>query len=145
MDILKKELIKKNNLKAETQKKERNLITAFNSQKPIVKLKNKQFVEKTEIFYFKDGEVDLEISQKMKINEYVTQIKNKPIKIEIKPAYISKSENKKNSKQLAKSRSLLIRAYLVKLGISHNRIKILLEDTDSSVSINEVTINFIEL
>ena len=54
-----------------------------------VKLKNKQFVEKTEIFYFKDGEVDLEISQKMKINEYVTQIKNKPIKIEIKPAYIS--------------------------------------------------------
>ena len=81
----------------------------------------------------------------MKINEYVTQIKNKPIKIEIKPAYISKSKNKKNSKQLAKSRSLLIRAYLVKLGISHNRIKILLEDTDSSVSINEVTINFIEL
>ena len=136
--------MKKNNSKSETQKKERNTITAFNSQKPVVKLRNKQFVEKTEIFYFKDGEVDLEISQKMKINDYVSQIKNKPIKIEIRPSFVKETENMKNSKQLAKSRSLLIRAYLVKLGISHNRIKILLEDTDSSVSINEVTINFIE-
>ena len=51
----------------------------------------------------------------------------------------------KDSKRIAKSRSLLIRAYLVKLGISHNRIKILLEDKKSSVSINEVIINFIEL
>ena len=80
----------------------------------------------------------------MKINDYVSQIKNKPIKIEIRPSFVKETENMKNSKQLAKSRSLLIRAYLVKLGISHNRIKILLEDTDSSVSINEVTINFIE-
>ena len=141
--VAKKELIKKNNNKSEVQRIERNNQTAFNSKKSIVKLKNKQFVEKTEIFYFKDGEVELEINQKMKINEYVSQIRNKPIKIQIRPAYIM-NEKEKVTKQLAKSRSLLIRAYLVKLGISHNRIKILLEDTDSNVSINEVTINFIE-
>ena len=143
--LLKKELKKKNLVKSENTKKEKNIITAFNAKKPLAKLKNKQFNEKTETFYFNETEVELDINQKIKITEYVDQIRNKPIKIEIKPNFNSINKLNKNSKRLAKSRSLLIRAYLVKLGISHNRIKILLEDKKSSVSINEVIINFIEL
>ena len=82
----------------------------------------------------------------MKISDYVNQIIDKPIKIEIKPNYFF-SDNNDNIKvkHLAKSRSLLIRAYLLKLGISHNRIKILMEESINDNIVNEVIINFIEL
>ena len=67
------------------------------------------------------------------------------VKIEIKSNYILQEKNSKKVKHLAKSRSLLIRAYLLKLGISHNRIKILMEESLGDKAINEVVINFIEL
>ena len=83
--------------------------------------------------------------QKIKISEYVKQIKNKPVKIEIKPGIVNTIKSDKQLHQIAKSRSLLIRAYLVKLGISHNRIKILIKNSDSKGSENEVVLSFIEL
>ena len=142
--VNRKALVKKNVNTFETQKKEK-LITAFNSKKPIIKLKDKKFIEKTETFYYNDDNVELDINQKMKISDYVNQIINKPIKIEIKPNYILEEKNNKKVKHLAKSRSLLIRAYLLKLGISHNRIKILMEESLDDKAMNEVIINFIEL
>ena len=142
--INKKALIKKNVSTFENQKKEK-LVTAFNSKKPIIKLKDKKFVEKTETFYYEDDNVELDINQKMKISDYVNQIIDKPIKIEIKPNYILQEKNSKKVKHLAKSRSLLIRAYLLKLGISHNRINILMEESLGEKAMNEVVINFIEL
>ena len=54
----------------------------------------------------------------MKISEYVSLIKNKPIKIHIKSSVFE------DDLKINKSRTLLVRAFLVKLGISHNRIKI---------------------
>ena len=77
----------------------------------------------------------------MKISEYVNQIKDKPIKIEIK----TNSSLQEDNINIAKSRSLLIRAFLVKLGISHNRITIEMSDSDSMVAPNEVLLSFIEL
>jgi len=109
-------------------------------------LKDKKFVEKIETFYYEKDNVELDINQKMKISDYVNQIIDKPIKIEIRPNYFleEKNDNKK-VKHLAKSRSLLIRAYLLKLGISHNRIKIFMEESLGNKTMNEVIINFIEL
>ena len=125
----------------ENLKKEKNIVTALNVARPIAKLKNKEFKEKTEIFYFDKNDVELDINQKVKISEYVNQIKDKPIKIEIK----TNSSLQEDNINIAKSRSLLIRAFLVKLGISHNRITIEMSDSDSMVAPNEVLLSFIEL
>ena len=72
----------------------------------------------------------------------VTEIKNKPIKIHIRPSTEIKGTNKEN--QIAKSRSLLIRAYLVKLGISHNRIKIEIDEKNINTE-NQIILSFIEI
>ena len=142
----KKKLEKKSNTnKNNLIKKDKNTLAAFNTKQPIVKLKNKSFKEKTELFFFKNGEVELDINQKVKISEYVNQIKNKPIKIEIKTISNLEKGTQKNNLNISKSRSLLIRAFLVKLGISHNRISIEIENSDSTVAPNEVLLSFIEL
>ena len=75
----------------------------------------------------------------------MNQIKNKPIKIEIKTISNLEKGTQKNNLNISKSRSLLIRAFLVKLGISHNRISIEIENSDSTVAPNEVLLSFIEL
>ena len=143
--VNRKALVKKNVNAIEPKKKEK-IVTAFNAKKPIIKLKDKKFVEKTETFFYENDDVELDINQKMKISDYVNQIIDKPIKIEIKPNFVLEDNNKNvKVKHLAKSRSLLIRAYLLKLGISHNRIKILMEESLGENTLNKVVINFIEL
>ena len=97
-----------------------------------------------EIFYYQKDKVELDIKQMMKISEYVNAVKEKPIKIEIQPTYKVNNTNKR----LLKSRLLLIRAHLIKLGISHNRIQIktnnkgLTTDNDND---DEIILNFIEM
>ena len=148
-NIVSKPRLEKKNVNSDEnlqlKNKEKKIVTVLNNDKTIAKLKNKTFREKTEIFYYQKDVVELDINQKIKISEYVKQIKNKPIKIEIKPGIINNIKSDKQSNQIAKSRSLLIRAYLVKLGISHNRIKILIKNSDSKGSENEVVLSFIEL
>ena len=51
-------------------------------------------------------------------NKLIVSIKNKPINIHIKSSIFE------DDLKINKSRTLLVRAFLVKLGISHNRIKI---------------------
>ena len=141
-----KKVLQKKDINIDENIKKEKIVTAFSSKKPIVELRNKEFTEKVETFYFQNDAVELDINQKMKISEYVSQIINKPIKIEIKPNFLLKNDsNSKKIKHLAKSRSLLIRAYLLKLGISHNRIKILMNEDSRNGPVNEVVINFIEL
>ena len=124
------------NTNSEKIQNPRNIITAFNTQ-PVIQLKEKSFKEKTEIFLFSNAQLELDTSQKIKISEYVGQVINKPIKIEIKI-----NSNIKN--KTAKSRSLLIRAFLVKLGISHNRINIQFNEK-LDINKNEIAISFIEV
>ena len=134
----KKKLEKKvANYKNNNNEREVNLITAFNAQ-PVIQLQEKKLIEKTEIFTFNSNQVDLDISQKMKISEYVNQIINKPIKIEIRSFFT-------DDRNLSQTRTLRIRAYLVKLGVSHNRIKITQNKDASSNSNNNITISFIEI
>ena len=147
VQIEKKELPKKiiaEEKYAKKSDKDKKLITALNSVQPIVKLKHKNFTQKTEIFYYQKDKVELDIKQMMKISEYVNAVKEKPIKIEIQPTYKVNNTNKR----LLKSRLLLIRAHLIKLGISHNRIQIktnnkgLTTDNDND---DEIILNFIEM
>ena len=148
-NIISKPRLEKKNVNSDEnlqlKNKEKKIVTVLNNDKTIAKLKNKTFREKTEIFYYQKDVVELDINQKIKISEYVKQIKNKPVKIEIKPGIVNTIKSDKQLHQIAKSRSLLIRAYLVKLGISHNRIKILIKNSDSKGSENEVVLSFIEL
>ena len=105
-------------------------------------MKNRNFTQKTEIFYYQENKAELDIKQMMKISEYVNEIKKKPIRIEIRPTYKANDKNK----QLLKSRLLLIRAHLIKLGISHNRIQIKTENKDLKVdNRDEIILNFIEM
>ena len=134
---LEKKIIKPKKNNSENNQNQRNIITAFNAQ-PVIELREKKFTEKTEIFLFENSQLDLDTSQKIKISEYVGQVINKPIKIEIK------LHSKKQDKT-AKSRSLLIRAFLVKLGISHNRINIEFDENYSELTKNEIAISFIEI
>lgn len=75
----------------------------------------------------------------MKISEYVSLIKNKPIKIHIKSSVFE------DDLKINKSRTLLVRAFLVKLGISHNRIKIDFEKEFNDINKDEIAISFIEI
>ena len=75
----------------------------------------------------------------MKISEYVSLIKNKPIKIHIKSSVLE------DDLEINKSRTLLVRAFLVKLGISHNRIKIDFEKEFNDINKDEIAISFIEI
>lgn len=134
---LEKKITKLEENSFESKQNRRNIMTAFNAQ-PIIQLEEKTFTEKTEIFSFKSSQLDLDTSQKIKISEYVGQVINKPIKIEIK---LNSSQKNKT----AKSRSLLIRAFLVKLGISHNRINIEFDEKYSDINKNEIAISFIEI
>mgnify|MGYP001314453029 CR=1 FL=1 len=101
-------------------------------------LKCKSF-QKTEIFIYESNQIDLDTTQKMKISEYVSLIKNKPIKIHIKSSLFE------DDLKINKSRTLLVRAFLVKLGISHNRIKIDFEKEFNDINKDEIAISFIEI
>ena len=123
------------------KKNENRVATTFNSSQPIKKLNERVFSQKTEVFSFNNNNIELDINQKVMISEYVKEIKNKPIKIQIIPSYELSKENKK----LMKTRLLLIRAQLIKLGISHNRIKLETKNANLGNTFNEVIINFIEM
>ena len=74
----------------------------------------------------------------MKISEYVSLIKNKPIKIHIKSSVFE------DDLEINKSRTLLVRAFLVKLGISHNRIKIDFEKEFNDINKDEIAISLLK-
>ena len=85
--LVKKKLQKKkedyNNKSTQQPISENKIISAFNT-KPVIPLEKKKLNEKTEIFIYESNQIDLDTTQKMKISEYVSLIKNKPIKIHIK-------------------------------------------------------------
>ena len=140
--LVKKKLQKKkedyNNKNTQQPISENKIISAFNT-KPVIPLEKKKLNEKTEIFIYESNQIDLDTTQKMKISEYVSLIKNKPIKIHIKSSVFE------DDLKINKSRTLLVRAFLVKLGISHNRIKIDFEKEFNDINKDEIAISFIEI
>ena len=122
------------------------LLSALNAPTSIVEIKEQKLNQKREVILFNEDEIELGFKHKRNVKEFVKAIIDKQIRVEI-IASVPENELKKSElRKKQKSRLLYIRTFLIKQGISHNRIGIKFDKgSDLKISKNEVVLSFIGL
>ena len=101
-----------------------DLLAALNSPTSIAEIKEYKANEKQEVLFFGDSEVELGIKKKKQMQEVISLILDKPVKIIISSTIPDKIKGFNKDQNKLKSRALHLRTFLINLGISHNRITI---------------------
>ena len=143
----KKKLPKKNQDNADINNTQQSgdLIAALSSPRSVMEVKEFKSSEKKETLFFSGNEIEIGLKQKKRIKEYINLILDKPVRIVIDLSTPVGFKSLAVEKKLQKTRALYLRTFLIKQGISHNRISIKF-DKKRNISKNwknELTLIFI--
>jgi hypothetical protein len=143
----KKKLPKKNQDNADNNNAQQggDLIAVLSSPRSVMEVKEFKLSEKKETLFFSDSEIEIGLKQKKRIREYIKLILDKPVRIVIDLSTPVGFKSLAVEKKLQKTRALYLRTFLIKQGISHNRISIKF-DKKRNISKNwknELTLIFI--
>ena len=122
------------------------MLSALNAPTSIVEINEQPIAKKSEVIVFNEDEIDLGFKHKKNVKEFVKEILNKQIRVEVIASLPKKMSKNSEFKQKQKSRLLHVRTFLINQGISHNRIGIKFNEVNDSKNWeNKVVLNFIGL